>query len=136
MSYAVSEALQAAIYARLTGHGPLTDLLGAAIYDALPAGPLPPLYATLGAERARDRSDVTARGAEHDLTVSVVSDAAGFRAAKAAAAAVSDALAAPLPPLTRGRLAGLWFLRARARREGSGDARRIDMVFRARTEDI
>ena len=136
MSYAISQALQAAIYGRLTAHAALTDLLGEAIYDALPAGPLPPLYATLGAETARDRSDGTAAAAEHDFTVTVVSDAAGFRAAKEAAAAVSDALAAPLPPLSRGRLVGLRFLKARARRSGSGDARRIDMIFRARCEDI
>ncbi|MFT6531973.1 MAG: hypothetical protein ACJASC_001520 [Limimaricola cinnabarinus] len=135
MSYATSAALQAAIFARLVAHAPLTDLVGEAIYDALPAGPLPPLYATLGAEKVRDRSDKTMAAAEHDLTVSVVSDAAGFRAAKEAAAAVSDALAGPMPPLARGRLVGLWFLRARARRTGSGDARRIDMVFRARSED-
>ncbi len=135
MSYATSAALQAAIFARLTAHAPLTDLLGEAIYDALPAGPLPPLYATLGAEKARDRSDTTTTGTEHDLTVSVVSDAAGFRSAKEAAAAISDALAEPMPELTRGRLVGLWFLRARARRVGSGDARQIDMIFRARSED-
>lgn len=136
MSYAVSAALQAAIHARLAAHPPLADLLGAAIFDALPAGPLPPLYAVLGPETARDRSDGTAAGALHDITVSVVSDAAGFRSAKLAAAAICDALAGDAPALDRGRLVGLWFLRARAKRIGSGEARRIDLVFRARSEDV
>ncbi|MCP1167899.1 DUF3168 domain-containing protein [Limimaricola litoreus] len=135
MSYAMAEALQTAIFARLKAHVPLTDMLGEAIYDALPAGPLPPLYAVLGAEKARDASDGTASGAAHEFTVSVVSDAAGFRAAKQAAAAISDALSGPPPELSRGRLVGLWFARARARREGSGDARRVDLTFRALSED-
>ncbi|MGR3464721.1 DUF3168 domain-containing protein [Limimaricola sp.] len=135
MSYAMAEALQAAIHARLTAHAPLTDLLGDAIYDALPAGPLPPLYAVLGAERVRDRSDATAAGAAHDFTISVIGDAAGFRAAKRAAAAICDALSGPPPDLARGRLAAIRFLRARARRSGSGDARRVDLTFRARSDE-
>ena len=135
MSYATSAALQAAIFARLVAHAPLTDLVGEAIYDALPAGPLPPLYATLGAEKVRDRSDKTMAAAEHDLTVSVVSDAAGFRAAKEAAAAVSDALVDASLILSRGKLVSLNFHRARARRVQDADMRRIDLRFRARVED-
>ncbi|SDE19295.1 DUF3168 domain-containing protein [Limimaricola pyoseonensis] len=135
MSYAQSAALQQAIYAALTAHAPLTDLLGDAIHDALPDGPLPPLYATLGPETARDRSDGTGAGARHDFTVSVVATAAGFHAAKRAAAAICDALAGPIPPLTRGRLVGLSFVRAKAARDAEGAARRIDLVYRARVED-
>ena len=133
MSYAVSAALQAAIYARLSSDAALAGLVGTAIYDAPPAGRLPPLWVSLGAEEARDASDVTGSGAEHRLLVSVVGEATGFAQAKDAAAAISDALHGAALPLARGRLVGLRFLRARARQSGTG--RRIDMTFRARTQD-
>ena len=74
------------------------------------------------------------RGAEHDLAVAVVSEAQGFAAAKAAAAAVCDALLDADLALGRGRLVLLRFLRAQASRPAGG-ARRIDLTFRARVED-
>jgi hypothetical protein len=135
MSYAAAAALQEAVYHRLTGDAALTALVGGAIYDAVPPGPLPQTYVTLGPEDARDRADATGQGAWHRFTVSVVTAAAGFRGAKAAAVAVSDALVDAELPLARGRLAGLHFHRARARREGRGALRRIDLTFRARIDD-
>jgi hypothetical protein len=84
----------------------------------------------------RDRSDISGAGAEHRFIVSVVTDEAGFAAAKSVAAAVSDALADANLPLSRGRLVGLWFDRVTARRSGkAGRVRRIDLRFRARVED-
>ncbi|MHA7867553.1 MAG: DUF3168 domain-containing protein [Salipiger thiooxidans] len=134
MSYAMSAALQAAVFQQLSDDGGVAALVGGDIYDALPPGTLPGLYITLGAETARDASDVSGAGAWHDLTVAVVSDAAGFQSAKTVAAAACDALNdAPLA-LQRGRLVSLRFLKARAKRE-SGGLRRIDMTFRARVED-
>ncbi len=111
---------------------------GDAVYDAAPPGVLPSLYISLGPEVVRDRSDKTGAGAEHEFTVSVLSDAAGFAAAKAVAAAVSDALVDAQMTLTRGRLVGLWFLRAKAARVGSGERRRIDLTFGrgSRTSDF
>ena len=135
MSYGMSAALQAAVYARLEADSGVQALVGAAIYDAAPAGSVPGLYLSLGPEDVRDRSDKSAGGAVHDFTVSVVTDAAGFQGAKDAAAAVSDALVdAPLA-LARGRLVSLAFLKARARRVSSGAQRQIDLRFRARVED-
>lgn len=134
MSYAVSGALQAAIYGALQGDATLTGLVGSAIYDAPPSGALPGLYVTLGAERVRDASDGSGAGAWHDLTIAVVTGAAGFSAAKAVAGAVSDLLHQADLPLVRGRLVSLRFRRAEARRESSG-LRRIDLTFRARVED-
>ena len=134
MSYAVSGALQAAIYGALQGDATLTGLVGSAIYDAPPSGALPGLYVTLGAERVRDASDGSGVGAWHDLTIAVVTGAAGFSAAKAVAGAVSDLLHQADLPLARGRLVSLRFRRAEARRESSG-LRRIDLTFRARVED-
>ena len=135
MSYAQAAALQEAIYLRLAADPTLTALVGPNIYDALPSGPLPGLYVTLGAEQARDASDATGAGAWHDLNISVVTDAAGFLSAKTACAAICDALAdgADLT-LHRGRLVGLGFVRARAARE-TGGRRRVDLTFRARLQD-
>lgn len=136
MSYALGGALQAAIYQLLAEDTALAALVGTAIYDGLPSGVIPETYVALGAEVVRDRSDQGGAGALHRLTVSVVSTADGFATAKAVAAAVSDALSGALPELARGRLVGLWFDRASAKRTGStGQSRRIDMVFRARVED-
>jgi len=135
MSYGVAPALQAAVYQRLAADAALAALVGPAIYDALPPGILPPLYVVIGPEVVRDRSDMTGHGAEHDFTVSVVTEAAGFASAKAAAAAVSDALVdAPLT-LSRGQLVGLAFWRAQAARVGAGDQRQINLTFRARVDD-
>jgi hypothetical protein len=136
MSYALAGALQAAVFARVSGDAVVAGLVGDAVYDAAPPGVLPSLYVTLGPEVVRDRSDKTGTGAEHEFTVSVLSDAAGFAAAKAVAGAVSDALAGASMTLSRGRLVGLWFLRAKAARVGSGERRRIDLTFRARVEDV
>lgn len=135
MSYAVAAALQEAVHQRLTGDAALAALVGPAIYDALPGGPVPPLYVVIGPEEAQDRSDVTGRGAQHDLTVSVVGAGAGFHAAKSVAGAISDALAGADLALDRGVLVALEFRRARARRAGAGQLRRIDVTFRARVDD-
>jgi hypothetical protein len=49
---------------------------------------------------------------------------------------VCDALEGAALTLDRGRLVGLWFERASARRTGTGGAiRQIDLRFRARVED-
>lgn len=135
MSYGVSAALQRSVFARLSGHPGLSALVGDAIYDALPSGPLPPLYVVLGAEDVRDASDKTGGGAYHTFTVSVVTESAGFATAKEAAAAVSDALVdAPLV-LDRGTLVSLNFYKAKAARVGTGAVRQINLMFRARVAD-
>lgn len=134
MSYAVAAALQAAVFARLQGDGVLAGLVGGAIYDAVPPGAGTGTFLMIGPEEVRDQSDKTGDGAEHRFTVSVVTDAAGFQAAKAAAVAVSDALVGADLALSRGRLVSLAFLRAVARRTGKDTGRRIDLTFRARVE--
>jgi hypothetical protein len=136
MSYASAAALQQAIFAHLSTDPEVSAALDGAIFDALPAGPVPPLYLSLGPEVARDLSDHSAAGAEHDFTLSLIADAAGFQQAKLAAASVCDALAAPDLVLARGRLVSLRFIRATAKRDGAGQRRRIDLTFRARLDDI
>lgn len=135
MSYVMGDALQAAVFAALQGDATLGALVGGAIYDAAPSGSQAGLYVALGPEDVRDRSDGTGAGATHDFTVSVVTDAAGFQAAKAAAAAVSDVLVDADLSLSRGRLVSLNFLRARARLVSRGAQRQIELRFRARLED-
>lgn len=130
MSYGVAAALQAAVFQRLVALLP-----GVAVHDALPPGAGSGTFVLLGPEEVLDASDGTGRGAEHRFVVSVISDATGFLAAKEVAVAVSDALVdAPLM-LDRGRLVGLRFLKAQARRLDQGAARRIDLRFVARVED-
>ncbi|UXX81638.1 DUF3168 domain-containing protein [Roseovarius pelagicus] len=136
MSYAASAALQAAIYGRLTSDAAIGALVGDAIYDALPAGPLPDTYVALGPEDVRDRSDASGGGAWHRFIISVVTEEAGFHAAKTLAAAIGDALVDASLVLDRGRLVGLHFHRARAKRESGGQTRRIDLTFRARVDDM
>lgn len=129
MSYASTAALQEAVYSALTIDSAVAMLTNGAIYDALPPGPVPSIYVSLGPERVRDASDVIGDGAVHDFPVTVVSDGAGFHTAKTIAAAISDALAGADLALSRGSLTALNFLRARARRVGDG--REIEIWFRA-----
>lgn len=132
MSYGVAAALQAAIYYRLANDAGI----GVPVFDALPTGEVPETYVQLGTEEVRDRGDGSVAAAEHRISVSVVTSAAGFAGAKARAVAVSDALEGADLTLGRGTLVGLWFERARARRDGAaGRLRRIDLRFRARVED-
>jgi Protein of unknown function (DUF3168) len=135
MTYGVAVALQQAVYQALLADSTLNGLVGAAIYDAVPPGIVSGTYVSLGPEDVREASDKTGHGALHEITVSVVTDAAGFSAAKAVAMAVSDALVDATLPLTRGALVYLNFHRARARRVQDADVRRIDLKFRARVQD-
>ncbi len=135
MSYGVAAALQQAVYQRLQADTALTALVGSAIYDAAPPGIVTGPYVSLGPEDVREKSDLTGHGALHEITVSVVTDEAGFLGAKQVAAAVSDALVDATLVLARGALVYLNFARARARRVQDADVRRIDLIFHARVED-
>lgn len=135
MSYAVSGALQAAVFAALNADTALVTLVGSGIFDAVPAGIVPDLYVLLGAETVREASDGSGAGAVHYLTVSVITTNPGFASAKAAATAVSDALQDAELTLTRGALISLRFDRATARRIDAASARQIDLRFRARVQD-
>jgi uncharacterized protein DUF3168 len=133
MSYGMTAALQTAVYGVLNADAGLAAIVGPAVYDAMPPGPQPEIYVTLGPEKVRDKSDGSEGGALHEFSVSVVTTGAGFHLAKQAAAAVSDAvLAAPLS-LNRGRVSRIHFYRANAVRTNAN--RRIDIWFRARLDE-
>ncbi|MEM9871734.1 MAG: DUF3168 domain-containing protein [Pseudomonadota bacterium] len=135
MSYAMSAALQAAVFSTLAADADLQGAVGSAIFDALPSGAVPTLYVAIGPEQVRVDDDKTGGGAEHVFTVSVVTEAPGFASAKVAAGLVCDALhEAPLT-LTRGRLVSLRFRAAKAAKIDKGTGRKIDLTFRARVED-
>lgn len=135
MTYAVSPALQTAIFETLATDPTIASYVGDAVYDTVPSGPRPDLYVSLGSEQVRDQSDVTGAGALHELVISVVSDLSGFARAKQVAAAVSDALHNADLALSRGNLVYLQFYRARATRARNNETRRIDLTFRARVCD-
>lgn len=131
MSYQAAAALQAAVFGALGG---APGLAGVSILDAMPPGTTPGTFVLIGPEVAVDQSDGTGAGAEHRFSVSVISDASGFLAAKTVAAAVSEALLGGAMVLATGHLVSVNFQRAVARRLDQGTARRIDMTFRARVE--
>lgn len=135
MSYAMSGALQGAIFTALSGDAALAAVVGDAVYDAVPTGILPAIYVRLGSETVIDASDGSGGGAVHRLTVSVITTSPGFAQAKAAAAAISDALHDADLTLDRGRLVSLRFERARAQRLESAATRQIDLRFAARVQD-
>ncbi len=135
MSYILAPALQSAIFQALAADAALSALLGGAIYDAIPPATPPATYALIGVEQVFDRSDTTGHGAEHRLSISVLSNASGFLAAKQVAARICEVLEAPALTLSRGRLVALWFDRAEARKLEGDQTRRIDLRFRARVED-
>jgi|UniRef100_UPI0040488BAD hypothetical protein len=136
MSYGVSAALQEAVFQQLSNDPGLSVIVGSNVYDALPAGSLPSLYVALGPELVKDQSDKTGAGALHEITVSVVTDVAGFAQAKTAAAAVSDALVDANLVLSRGAVVSLNFYKATAARVGTGDIRQINLIFRVRVADV
>ncbi len=135
MTYAVSAALQAAVYQCLINDANVTALVGSDIYDALPSGTVPDTYVSLGPEEVQDASDKSGHAARHNFTVSVVTDTSGFQSAKDIGGAICDALLSTPLTLTRGQLIGLWFDKAKAARSDNGTSRRIDLTFRARVQD-
>lgn len=130
MSYGAAAALQTAVFQHLVA---APTLSGVAIYDAVPPKPAG-TFVLIGPEEARDASDKSGAGAEHLLTLSVISDGTGFLTAKTISVAVADALTGAGLALSRGALVSLLFQRAVARRIDEGEVRRIDMVFRARVQ--
>lgn len=130
MSYAAAPALQQAVFQRLIAW---PALAGEAIYDAVPPNATG-TFVLIGPEETRDQSDKSGAGAEHQLVISVITDATGFLSIKTIAADISDALIGAPLAMSRGQLVSLFFLRASARRIEEGQTRRIDLTFRARVQ--
>lgn len=130
MSYGAAPALQAAVYQLLAAS---PSLSGVAVYDAVPPNATG-TFVLIGPEETRDQSDKSGAGAEHQMVISVITDATGFLSIKTIAADISDVLIGAPLTLSRGQLVSLFFLRASARRIEEGETRRIDLTFRARVQ--
>ncbi len=135
MSYALSGPLQQAVFSALSADVALSALLGSAIFDAAPAGSVPPLYVQLGGEDVADASDGSGGGALHRFRIAIVSRAPGYTEAKHVAGVISDILHDAELELSRGRLISLRFERASAKLISAGQVRQIEMRFRARVQD-
>lgn len=133
MSGFLSDVLQSAIYQRLSSDAALSAIVGAHIYDAMPAGPVPDLYVLLGEESVKDASDKSGAGAVHEVLIAVMSSADSFLTLKEAAVAIWGALTGAELVLSQGRVAGLWFAASTAKRSNSGQ-RKIDLKFKVRVE--
>ena len=134
MSYAAAVAVQGAVFTLLSGDATLAGLVPGGVFDAPPPATPQGTYVVLGEEEVIDRSDISGPGAEHRIVVQVLSDAAGFATAKAAAARISVVLDGATPVLATGRVVAIWFHQAQARRAEGGAVRRIDLRFRVRVE--
>ncbi|PZQ51643.1 MAG: DUF3168 domain-containing protein [Rhodovulum sulfidophilum] len=133
MTMAYAEALQRAVYARLSGDAALGALVGDAIYDAPPerSDVAKIAHLTLGEDRARPFDTKTSRGARHEFAVGVHSGEDGFATAKRIAAAVCDALVGAPLSLERGHLVSIDFVRATAERAAAPAKRAVTLLFRA-----
>lgn len=129
-----ASALQAAIFARLSGTAVLTALVGAnGITDRRLAEPRSPLVVIAGID-STDRATATEAGEEHTVTLEVWSDADGHRQAQAAAAAVRTALHNAALTLSGHHLVLLFHRDTRLGRDGKSRFHRADLRFRAVTE--
>jgi hypothetical protein len=87
-----ANALQAAIYTRLTGFAALTSLVGSNVFDFVPEDAQPP-YVVIGDDTAVDWGTDTTNG--WDATVTIHSwdfEKAGRKSVKAILSAIYDAL--------------------------------------------
>lgn len=139
MTYALAWALQQGLYQLLTTDAACVSVFGGRVYDAAP--PFGPdaeaegVYLTLGEEEARDWSTGSDTGAEHLVRLDVHAPRQSYGEAKAAAAAVSDAVLSGTMTLPRGRQINARFVDAKTGRDEAGRLRRIEMRFRIVLED-
>jgi hypothetical protein len=130
MSYLYGQELQVAVYQALINHTELSTVSGGHIYDALPAGIAPETYVLIGEDKTTDRSDMTAKAARIDITLTVVSSSDGFSQAKLIAAEICNALEETPLVLSAGKVAEFQFRSAKTRRDTANLKRRIDLIFR------
>jgi hypothetical protein len=83
----------------------------------------------IGEERVRPWGSANDRGADHDVTISIVAPDGGFGDLKRLASHVCAILDGPLP-VEEGRIVLTSFLGSRAHRRGRAMERRVDLRFR------
>jgi hypothetical protein len=126
-----ANALQAAIYTRLTGDATLVAMIGAdAVFDRRMTGRSMP-YLVLSEITT---SDFAPGAEEHEVKIEAWSDAEGRRQSQEIAARVKALLDGEALSLNGFSLINLTHSRTRARREPKTKAQVAEMVFRAVTE--
>ncbi|MXU66317.1 DUF3168 domain-containing protein [Oceanomicrobium pacificus] len=137
MTLAHFHAVQARVFALLTGDPELMGLTGGHVRDGAAAGaPLPDVQVLIGPERVRPFASATSDGATHEFTVEVIGARDGFDLPKRVAARVGDLLLAPagIGDPDGAHLVRMQFLRAEARRLTGPARRQIRLTFRAVVE--
>ena len=139
MTYALAWPLQKAIYELLSATPTLVSMVGDRIHDGAPQERVPGvengLSVVIGDDAAQDWSSSDGNGAQHLIGVAIIARERSFADAKAAAAAISDALLHEAISLERGRVVHVAFHSARTKREERDALRRIEMRFRVLVED-
>ena len=135
MTITSSLALQKAMLARLSGHAPLTALLGGpAIFDDVPQERREP-YVSFGDIATRDWSTMGGLGEEHFVTLNVWSRERGRKQAYEIIAAIDAALDGAVLALDGHRLINLATTFWTVMRE-AGDAYQGVVRLRAATERV
>jgi len=128
------QALQTAIYARLTGDAALTALIGTnGVHDRLLTRNEAPYVRIAGIE-TRDWSTASEPGEEHLVTLEVRSGEGGHRATQQIAARIRALLDDAALSLTGAALVNLRHQRTRTGRDAKAKGHVAEMVFRAVTE--
>jgi hypothetical protein len=129
-----TQALQAAIYARLTGDAALTALIGAdGVHDRLLTAPERP-YVRIASIETRDWSTASEPGEEHLVTLEARGGEGGNRVVQEIAARVRLLLDDAALALAGVDLVNLQHRKTRTGRDARGKGHVAEMVFRAVTE--
>jgi predicted oxidoreductase len=129
-------ALRKAIHAKLASASSLIAVLGGTkIFDEAPRNVEAP-YLTFADTQVRDWSASLSRGAEHLFVIAVWSAARGTKEAIEIGNSVIDLLDDVLLDLEGYKLVNLRFVQFETKREAHGRFARVNLRFRATTEDL
>jgi predicted oxidoreductase len=136
MSLSSIGALRKAIHAKLTEASALVTALGGTkIFDEAPRNAEPP-YLIFADTQVRDWSSSLSRGAEHFFVIAVWSAERGTSQAIEIGNSVIALLDDALLDLDGHKLVNLRFVQFETKREANGRFARVNLRFRATTEDL
>ncbi|MEA2857146.1 MAG: hypothetical protein QOH98_1467 [Methylobacteriaceae bacterium] len=136
MSTSSVTALRKAIHVKLAGaSGFVAALGGTKIFDEAPRNVDPP-YLTFSDTQVRDWSSTLSRGAEHLFVIAVWSAERGTKEAIEIGNSVIALLDDAMLDLDGYKLVNLRFVQFETKREANGRFARVNLRFRATTEDL
>jgi predicted oxidoreductase len=136
MSTSAVSALRKAVHAKLAAASALVAALGGTkIFDESPRNVDTP-YLIFADTQMRDWSSSLSRGAEHVFVIAVWSAERGTREAIEIGNSVIDLLDDALLDLDGHKLVNLRFVQLETKREGNGRFARVNLRFRAVTEEM